>query len=95
MNLIKDMANMMMIQSNLMLKMYQNQTNAGAKCMPSNDMQDLDSTVSSTHVELRNGKRKSKIDVIRAMRRIMITESLKVPWLSMLTPELMKLVDEK
>jgi hypothetical protein len=95
MNLIKDMANMMMIQSNLMLKMYQNQTNAGAKCMASNDMQDLDSTVSSTHVELRNGKRKSKIDVIRAMRRIMITESLKVPWLSMLTPELMKLVDEK
>jgi len=29
------------------------------------------------------------------MKRTMITESLKIPWLSMLTPELKKLVDER
>jgi hypothetical protein len=85
------MAKMMMMQSKLMVKLYRQQTLPGPVSSPD----ELQSNASLSQVELRNGKTTPKSDIIRIMKRTMITESLKIPWLSMLTPELKKLVDER
>lgn len=111
--MIQDMAQILMIQSNMLVKIYRQQVTQNAvsqhavsqHAASQNTNRDFEEDANSSqygqagsnncYVQLRSGMRKPKSDIFRMLKRIMIVESLKVPWLSLLNGELGKIVEDK
>ena len=50
---------------------------------------------SSLDVEMRNGSVKTKAEIVRTLKKFVVAEILKVPWISLLHHEFGKFIERK